>query len=101
MVGVTKLKSSSAEKDPGVLVDNKLNMSQQCALKKADGVLSCIWQSVTSSRSRGADPFCLLSVGEAAPGLWCPVLGPPIRERHESCQCLADAGEKKKVIFSF
>ncbi|KFV84373.1 hypothetical protein N308_15990, partial [Struthio camelus australis] len=46
-LGVDLLESSSAEKDLGVLVDNKLNVSQQRALV-AKGMLGCIRQSVAS-----------------------------------------------------
>ncbi|GAB0189216.1 mitochondrial enolase superfamily member 1 [Grus japonensis] len=57
-LGVDLLGSSSAEKDLGVLVDNKLSMSQQCSLmaKKASGILGCIKKSV-ASRSPSTLPW--------------------------------------------
>jgi len=50
---VDLLESSSLERDLGVLADDKLTMSQQCALvaKKASGFLGCIKKNV-ASRSR-------------------------------------------------
>ncbi|PKU36605.1 hypothetical protein llap_13091 [Limosa lapponica baueri] len=54
------LESSSEEKDQGVPVNNRMTMSQQCALmaKKANGILECIKKSL-ASRSRAVIlPLC-------------------------------------------
>jgi len=50
MLGFTKLESSFPEKDLSVLVDTKLNMSQQDALgaKEATSILGCIRRTVAS-----------------------------------------------------
>jgi len=54
--GADLLESSSVERDLGVLVDNKLTMSQQCAL--ANGIPGCIKRSVASRTREVLLPLC-------------------------------------------
>ncbi|CAM4531860.1 unnamed protein product, partial [Lepidochelys olivacea] len=59
-LGTEWLGSSSAEKDLGVTVDEKLDMSQECALvaKKANGILGCISRGIASRSRDVIVPLC-------------------------------------------
>ena len=75
------LESSPEEKDLGVLVDERLNMSRHCALavQKAKCILGCIKRSMAN---RSKEVILPLYSHEPPPGVLHQVLGLSTQEGH-------------------
>lgn len=77
-LGTEVIESSPAEKDLGVVVDEKLNVSWAYALtdQKASGVLGCI-KTRMASRSKELILPLYSARGETPPGVLYPTMKPP------------------------
>ena len=87
------MESSPAEDNLQVLVDEKLDTSQQCTLtaQKANCTLGCIKSSEANISREGILP---LYSPEIPPGVKCPALGPMAQDRHGPVGADLEEGHK-------
>ncbi|GAB0186312.1 mitochondrial enolase superfamily member 1 [Grus japonensis] len=77
-LGADRLENILAKKDPGLLVDNKLTMSQQCTLtaKKPKNILGCTRKIIASKSREASLPLCSVLVRH----IWSP--GPSLEPQY-------------------
>ncbi|GAB0189937.1 mitochondrial enolase superfamily member 1 [Grus japonensis] len=94
-LGEEWIESSPKEKDLGVLIDEKLNMSWQCcACSPESQPCPGLHQKKCGQQVEGGDPAPLLGSGETPPGVLRPALGAPVQERHGAVGASPEEGHE-------
>jgi len=94
-LGDQRIEHRPAEEHMGALVDEKLDMSQQCALaaQEANYILCYIKRSV-ASRFKGGDSAPLLCTPETSLGVLCPEVKSSVQERYQHVDVRPEEGQK-------
>jgi len=86
--------SSPAEKDLGVLVDENLDMSHQCALAAQKVKYPGLHQKQRGQQVEAGDSAPLLSSGEIPTRALHPALEPSVQKRHGPVEAGLEEGHK-------